>query len=227
LETLEKYLTTGQRELFQKQLQQDLPSPYRQRLQIMILADQGQTQKEICLWLGCCPATAHYWMQMARAGLADRWQDCPIGRPKSVSNEYIKRLRELLECSPRDCGYFFQRWTVHWLSKQLEQELGLGLSVRHLKRIMKHLGLSTLAKTGGSTGSQIVKEFPEMGNSQIEIVDLQSSPVIDLSFAVATSIPINIYGSQSVLPIHFSPTARCGPRLPHFLRRISALYAAG
>jgi transposase len=123
MEILKQYLTAGQRESFQKQLQQDLSSSYRQRLQIMLLTDQGQTQKEICQLLGCCPATANYWMQMVRAGLADRWQDCPIGRPKSVSNEYIQRLYELLESNPRDYGYFFQRWTVHWLSKQLEQEL--------------------------------------------------------------------------------------------------------
>ncbi len=49
-----KYLTSFQRKLLQKSLQQDLSDKQRQRIQIMLLADEGKTQAQICQKLGCC-----------------------------------------------------------------------------------------------------------------------------------------------------------------------------
>jgi hypothetical protein len=37
--------------------------------------------------------------------MVHQWQDCPIGRPKLVSNEYLQRLKELLYSNPRGYGY--------------------------------------------------------------------------------------------------------------------------
>ena len=103
------YLTLFQRKLLEKSLQEDLTKSYRQRVQIMLLASEGKSQPEICEILGCCSATVRHWMHIARAGMAHQWQDCPIGRPKIVSDEYLERLRELLAHSPRDYGYSFRR----------------------------------------------------------------------------------------------------------------------
>ncbi len=141
-----KCLTSFQRKLLQKSLQEDLPESYRQRIQIMLLADTGKSQTEICRTLECCPATVRHWTHIARAGMAHQWQDCPIGRPKAVNEQYLERLKELVNGSPRDYGYSFRRWTANWLSKHLAKELGISVSDRHLKRLLKQMGLSTRPK---------------------------------------------------------------------------------
>lgn len=140
------YLTPFQRKLLQKSLEEDLHESYRQRIQIMLLADQGKSQTEICQTLGCCAATVRHWMHIARSGMAHQWQDCPIGRPKAVNEEYLERLKELINQSPRDYGYSFRRWTVNWLNKHLAKEFGIELSNRHLQRLLKDMGLSTIPK---------------------------------------------------------------------------------
>lgn len=111
--TYGKYLTPFQRKLLQKNLQEDLPESYQQRIQIILLADMGKSQTEICQTLGCSPATVRHWTHIARAGMAHQWQDCPIGRPITVNEEYLKRLQELVSHSPSDYGYSFRRWTAN------------------------------------------------------------------------------------------------------------------
>ncbi|NET66893.1 MAG: helix-turn-helix domain-containing protein [Moorea sp. SIO1G6] len=140
------YLTPFQSKLLQKSLEEDLHESYRQRIQIMLLADQGKSQTEICHTLGCCAATVRHWMHIARSGMAHQWQDCPIGRPKAVNEKYLDRLKELINQSPRDYGYSFRRWTVNWLNKHLAKEFGIELSNRHLQRLLKEMGLSTIPK---------------------------------------------------------------------------------
>lgn len=138
-----KYLTPFQRKLLQKSLQEDLSNAYRQRIQIMLLADEGQSQISICRILGCSPATVRHWTHIARAGMAHQWQECPFGRHKTVNDQYLERLQELVRHSPRDYGYCFGRWTANWLSKHLARELGIEVSDRHLNRLIKQMGLST------------------------------------------------------------------------------------
>ncbi|NEO75521.1 helix-turn-helix domain-containing protein [Moorena sp. SIO4G3] len=141
-----KYLTGFQRKLLQKSLRADLPQHYRQRIEIMLLADDGNSQIEICQTLGCCPATARHWILMARTGMAHNWQNNPIGRPKAVNQEHLERLKELVSQSPKEFGYPFRRWTANWLSKHLAQEFGIEVSDRHISRLLKQMGLSTKGK---------------------------------------------------------------------------------
>jgi transposase len=138
-----KILTPLQYEVLIKNLQGDLPGSYRQRIEIMLLANNGKTQMEICQEIGCSGTTASHWIHVAQSGMAHKWQDCPLGRPKTVSDEYLVRLQELLNTSPYDHGYVFSRWTVAWLNKHLHKELAIKVSDRHLRRLMKQLNLST------------------------------------------------------------------------------------
>ena len=166
-----KYLTPFQRKLLQESLQEDLSHRYRQRLEIMLLVDEGKSQTEICQILGCCPATVRHWTHIARAGMAHQWQECAIGRPKVVNDEYLERLKELVSHSPRDYGYSFQRWTVNWLSKHLAKELGIEVSDRHLKRLLKQMGLSTISKP------------PEVEETRNQRKEGQSISIYDLKSA--------------------------------------------
>jgi transposase len=140
-------LFPAERKLLQKILQQEnLSKKYSQRIEIMLLADEGKTQAQICERLGCSQVTARHWIFVAQSGQAHNWDNFPIGRPKLVNEDYLKRLEELVKQSPRDHGYSFQRWTIHWLKKHLTTEFGIEISERHLKRLLKEMGLSTILK---------------------------------------------------------------------------------
>ncbi|GAB1541211.1 hypothetical protein NUACC21_38810 [Scytonema sp. NUACC21] len=137
------YLTSFQRKLLLKSLEADLRPEYRRRIEIMLLADAGQSQTQICEALGCAQETARYWITMAQTGQAHNWDDRPMGRPKAINEQYLQRLKELASHSPREYGYPFERWTAQWLSKHLEKELRLKISACHVNRLLKQMGLST------------------------------------------------------------------------------------
>ncbi|MDY6786154.1 MAG: helix-turn-helix domain-containing protein [Cyanobacteriota bacterium] len=176
-----KYLTPFQRKHLQKSLQDpQLSEKYRQRLQIVLLADEGKTQTQICQKLHCAPATVRHWLLVARMGEAHHWHATPIGRPKTATEEYKTRLRELVACSPKEINvphqsykYHHARWTAKRLSRHLAQELGIELSDRHINRLLKEMGLSTRRKP-----------------AQSELQSAQNSIVIDnLNSPPETEIP--------------------------------------
>ncbi len=165
------YLTPFQRKLLLKSLQTDLRPEYCRRIEIMLLADTGQSQAQICKALGCSPEMARYWIVMAQTGQAHHWNDHPMGRPKTVNEQYLARLRELVSHNPREYGYPFQRWTAQWLGKHLAKELGIKVSDCHINRLLKEMGLSTRQRRESAhLGTDGTKD------SNIIIGDLQSSP---------------------------------------------------
>lgn len=172
-----QYLTSFQRKLLQKSLQADLRPEYRRRIEIMLLADIGQSQAQICVALGCSAEMARYWIVVAQTGNAHRWSERPIGRPKVVTEQYLSRLKELAGHSPREYGYAFQRWTAQWLGKHLEKELGVKLSNCHINRLLKQMGLSTRPKP--ATDEEAVNQGGTV-HSSLKIKDLTSTSVSEL-----------------------------------------------
>ncbi|MDJ0517278.1 MAG: helix-turn-helix domain-containing protein [Trichodesmium sp. MO_231.B1] len=142
----DKYLTSFQRQHLQDNLDDNLPWQYRQRIEIILLADEGKTQREICEAIGCAPGTARHWILITKCGQAHKWKDHPIGRPQEVNEQYLQRLKELVTHSPKEYGYVFRRWTANWLGKHLAGEFGIELSDRHINRLLKQMGLSTKRK---------------------------------------------------------------------------------
>jgi transposase len=146
--TLEKdhkqhqFLTNIQQKLLLESMQADLRPEYRRRIEIILLADMGYSQAEICAEVGCSQEMARYWIAMAQAGQAHNWNERPIGRPKMVNEQYLERLKELASHSPREYGYSFRAWTAEWLSKHLAKEFGIEISDRHISRLLQKLGLS-------------------------------------------------------------------------------------
>lgn len=139
-------LSPFERQLLQSHLHQESRPEYRHRIEIMLLADLGQSQSTICAALNCSNVTARYWMVMAKTGQALQWNTVPIGRPKTVNDQYIKRLQELVSLSPQEFGYSFRLWTAQWLSKHLAQEFAIEISARHINRLLRQMGLSTRFK---------------------------------------------------------------------------------
>ncbi|MFN6570918.1 transposase [Nostoc minutum NIES-26] len=164
-----KFLTPFQRKTLLKHLQNNLQPEYRRRIEIMLLADMGKSQTQICEILGCSQEMARYWVGLAEAGLAHKWNERPIGRPKIVNAQYTERLKELVSNSPRDYGYAFTYWTAQWLSKHLANELGIEISDRHVNRLLKQMGLSTKRK------SSCQQETEQNQDAGIKIGDLQSN----------------------------------------------------
>ncbi|MEH2195455.1 MAG: helix-turn-helix domain-containing protein [Nostoc sp.] len=143
----QQYLTPFERKGLQKILEQeDLTKKYRQRIQIMLLADERKTQNQICQLLNCSRVTVRHWILVVKSGEAHNWNAFPLGRPKIVDDQYRERLKELMSHSPRAFGYSFRRWTAQWLSKHLAKELGIEVGVRHINRLLKEMGLSTRLK---------------------------------------------------------------------------------
>lgn len=164
-----KFLTSFQRKALLKSLQTDLQPEYRRRIEIMLLADVGKSQSQICEIIGCSQEMARYWIGLAEAGLAHKWNERPIGRPKIVNDQYLARLRELVSNSPRDYGYAFTYWTAQWLSKHLAKEFDIQISDRHINRLLKQMGLSTKRKSSSPP------ETPQTQDAGITICDLQSN----------------------------------------------------
>ncbi len=171
MENLGQYLTSFQRKLLLKNLESDLPPEYRRRIEIMLLADAGESQTAICKTLGCSPETARYWILMAQVGNVHYWNDRKIGRPKTINQEYLNRLKELASYSPREYGYPFQRWTAQWLGKHLAQEMGIKVSNTHINRLLREMGLSLRCRSDTDNLAENIQ------NSGIEIIDLPFSSV--------------------------------------------------
>jgi transposase len=172
-----KYLTPFQRKSLQKSWQQNLADKQRQRIQIMLLADEGKTQVQICQKLGCCQATARHWITMARTNQAHHWQSNPIGRPTLAHEEYVQRLKQLVTQSPqevnvpnKDYQYPFKRWTAQKLSQHLQAELGIKVTPQHLNRLLKQMGLSTRPKLTSETED----DYPSRSNQGIQIRNLDT-----------------------------------------------------
>ncbi|AFZ00977.1 helix-turn-helix domain-containing protein [Calothrix sp. PCC 6303] len=167
--SISRFLTPFQRKTLLKHLQTNLQPEYRRRLEIMLLADIGKSQTQICQTLGCSQEMARYWISRAEAGLAHKWQERSLGRPKTINDQYIQRLKELVSKNPRDYGYSFQNWTAQWLSKHLANEFGIEISDRHINRLLKNMGLSTKSK---NASEKITNQNQKSG---ITICDLQSN----------------------------------------------------
>lgn len=138
-----RVLSPFQRQLLEKNLETEGRPELRRRIEIMLAADNGLSQSQICQTLNCSNETARYWIAIAQSGQAHLWNQKPMGRPQKVTDEYRDRLRELVSHSPRDYRYSFQRWTGQWLSRHLAKELGIRISARHVNALLKQMGLST------------------------------------------------------------------------------------
>ena len=167
----QRLLSPFQQKLLQEKLKTNLRPEYRRRIEIMLLADRGHSQTQICAALNCSHETARYWTYIAQTGEAHKWKELPIGRPKTVNEKYLNRLQDLVSQSPQDYGYAFKRWTANWLSKHLAKELGIEVSERHVNRLLKQMGLST--RRSGSL--QQANEGKTSSKSNIVIRNLQGN----------------------------------------------------
>lgn len=168
------FLTPIQRKFLQEKLQKNLRAEYRRRIEIILLADMGQSQSQICAALNCSQETARYWIAKAQTGEIYSWRIIPIGRPYKINAEYLDCLKKLANQSPREYGYVCERWRARWLNEQLTKQFNIHISDRHINRLLKKMGLSLSKKSQNREGrSQQLKR----AEGKITIGDLSSISV--------------------------------------------------
>ena len=153
------YLTSFQQKLLAKKLTEPIGLEYQQRIKIMLLTDQGRTQAEICKEIGCSTLTVRYWMTIAISGQAHQYLEHPIGRPKTINDQYLHRLQELVSQNPQDLGYSFSTWTGSWLSKQLKKEFDIDISARHINRLRKDSNVNETEVVTISKGRLVINNL--------------------------------------------------------------------
>ena len=103
---------------------------------------------------------------MAKSGQAHNWKDQAIGRPKTVTSEYLERLKQLMSESPKDLGYPFSRWTGQWLSKHLSLEFNIEVTARHVNRLIEEMNDEARVVAASD------RQLPISKSRQIAIIDL-------------------------------------------------------
>lgn len=117
--------------------QSELPH-VRERILIILLQNDGRTQKEISKFLGCSPRTVAYW---SGHGDPDKLETLHNKREsehyRKATTEYIELLLKTVDEKPSDLGYEFGRWTAERLATYLTEKTGIELSSSQVRRILK------------------------------------------------------------------------------------------
>lgn len=131
------FLAPSQREKLQAALKESDCPRFTQRILILLLLNDGKTHQEISAFLGCSYRTVAYWCVHGDPEKLDTLQDRrEQGNYRKATDEYIKRLMETIETSPKDEGYEFGRWTTARLATYLAQTTGIVLSGEQVRRIL-------------------------------------------------------------------------------------------
>ena len=123
------FLTLEQVIGLQKTLKESDLSHVRERILIILLQNDGRTQKEISKFLGCSSRTVAYWcMHGDPDDLETLHNKREYEHHRKATPEYIELLLKTVEQSPADLGYEFGRWTAERLATYLTEQTGIELS---------------------------------------------------------------------------------------------------
>jgi transposase len=119
-------------ELYQKT---DKPR-YRTRAQMVLLSsEQGLKAEEIAQIVRESDITVLRWLKRYLAEGIEGLKDAPRpGRNAVVTEEYRKRLLEVVRRRPRSLGLEYSMWTLQRLSDYLAEETGIRLSSETVRR---------------------------------------------------------------------------------------------
>jgi PAS domain S-box-containing protein len=99
-----------------------------------------------------------------------------LGRPSSLTDEYLRRLQELISVSPREYGYDRDRWTGFLLQQHLAQELNIEVSDRHINRLLQQMGLSARKRRTAPAQSFQEQSLDPLPQQNVRISDCHFSP---------------------------------------------------
>ena len=133
---VKNFLTPSQVAQLQQALKESELAHVRERILIILLQNDGRTQKEIYKFLGCSPRTVAYWCMN---GDPDNLETLRNKREyehyRKATPEYIELLLKTVDQKPSDLGYEFGRWTAERLATYLTEKTGIELSSSQVRRM--------------------------------------------------------------------------------------------
>jgi len=131
------YLNLEQKQKLQKHLKEEENANIRERLLILLLLNDGKTQKSIANFLGIHVNTVSYWCTHGDPDNLESLKDKRMkGNHRKATSRYLKILLKTIDKSPEEFGYEFGRWTAQRLATYLEEKTGIKLSGSQIRRIL-------------------------------------------------------------------------------------------
>lgn len=135
---VKNFLTSEQIKRLQKALRESEQPHMRERILILLLQNEGRTQREIAQFLGCSPRTvAHWCLHDDPDQLESLHNKREQEHYRKATPEYIQLLLETIDQAPEAFGYDFGRWTGERLATYLAEKTGIILSGSQVRRILQ------------------------------------------------------------------------------------------
>lgn len=135
---VKKYLTREQQENLQKVIRESEDKHQRERALMLLLMNDGKTYREISEFLGCSYRSVAYWCVHGEPDNVEKLKDKRgEGNHRKVTEEYVELLLLVVEKEPSELGYEFGRWTSERLSTYLEEQTGIKVSGKQVRRILE------------------------------------------------------------------------------------------
>jgi transposase len=119
-------------------------STNEERIRAVQLIESGRSYVDVAELLDVGESTVLEWMRNYRAGgLAALSTKIASGRPTALTDKQMMELLALIiGCEPRQLSFGFALWTRKLVQELIRQRFRVSLSVQHVGRILKQLGLS-------------------------------------------------------------------------------------
>ena len=125
----------------ERAMRQDKRAEVGQRATVIRLLHLGHKPEAVAEQKMVSVPTIYNWHRLWReqgiAGLANKPK---TGRPSKATDEYCRKLEEILEKEPSEFGYRFAIWTSDRLRAHLEKETGILLSESRFRALLKKKG---------------------------------------------------------------------------------------
>ena len=136
-------LSPEEQEWIHRLSQQTTHVGLKSRCHIILLSSQHYSVPQIAGVLFTSEDTvARCIHDFNRAGLQGILPQERVGRPVKITEEFLKRLLELVESDPRDWGYPFSTWTAELLALALKEHPNLEVSESSVRRCLHRAGYS-------------------------------------------------------------------------------------
>jgi transposase len=131
------HLNAEQVRKLQQALKQEENGEIRERILILLLLNDGKTQKEIAKFIGCSHNKICFWCVHGDPDNLESLKDQKMkGNYHKATEKYIEILLETIDKDPQQLGYEFGRWSAKRLATYLEEVTGIKLSGSQVWRII-------------------------------------------------------------------------------------------
>jgi putative transposase len=136
-------LSAEEQEWVHRLYQQTTHVGLKSRCHIILLSSQHYSVPQIARLLFTSEDTvARCIHEFNRSGLEGILPQERVGRPVKITEEFLKKLLELVESDPRDLHYPFSTWTAELLAVALKEHTGLEVSESSVRRCLHREGYS-------------------------------------------------------------------------------------